>query len=40
GISPGVPGVYAHHPPDSRPLKSGNYGDESFFSRAPREFQV
>ncbi|ECG9303867.1 hypothetical protein XZ91_17570, partial [Salmonella enterica subsp. enterica serovar Typhimurium] len=39
-ISPGVPWVNALHAPVSLALKSGNFGDESFFIRAQREFQV
>ena len=37
-ISPGVPGVNALDKPVSLALKSGNFGDEAFFSRAQREF--
>ncbi|EHV4151629.1 NAD-binding protein [Salmonella enterica] len=39
-ISPGVPWVNALHAPVSLALKSGNFGDESFFIRAQREFQI
>ncbi|WP_348260450.1 nucleotide-binding domain containing protein, partial [Salmonella enterica] len=38
--SPGVPWVNALHAPVSLAPKSGNFGDESFFTRAQREFQV
>ena len=37
-ISPGVPWVNALDKPVSLALKSGNFGDEAFFSRAQREF--
>ncbi|ASG53655.1 MAG TPA: 3-oxo-tetronate kinase [Salmonella bongori] len=37
-ISPGVPWVNALHAPISLALKSGNFGDEAFFSRAQQEF--
>lgn len=39
-ISPGVPWVNALHAPISLALKSGNFGDEAFFSRAQKEFPV
>lgn len=39
-ISPGVPWVTALSQPVSLALKSGNFGDESFFSRAQQEFPV
>ncbi|EGN2451080.1 four-carbon acid sugar kinase family protein [Salmonella enterica] len=38
-ISSGVPWVNALDKPVSLALKSGNFGDEAFFSRAQREFQ-
>lgn len=38
-ISAGVPWVNALDKPVSLALKSGNFGDEAFFSRAQREFQ-
>ena len=37
-ISPGVPWVKSVTQPISLALKSGNFGDEHFFSRAQREF--
>ena len=37
-ISPGVPWVNALDKPVSLALKSGNFGDDAFFSRAQREF--
>lgn len=39
-ISPGVPWVKARNKPVSLALKSGNFGDEAFFSRAQQEFPV
>ncbi|ECG8591016.1 3-oxo-tetronate kinase [Salmonella enterica subsp. salamae] len=39
-ISPGVPWVKALHAPISLALKSGNFGDEAFFSRAQQEFPL
>ncbi|MGL4723412.1 MAG: 3-oxo-tetronate kinase [Scandinavium sp.] len=39
-ISPGVPWVKALNQPVSLALKSGNFGDEAFFSRAQQEFPV
>ncbi|HFZ8995443.1 TPA: 3-oxo-tetronate kinase [Citrobacter freundii] len=39
-ISPGVPWVNALNAPISLALKSGNFGDESFFSRAQQEFPL
>ncbi|HHH3292145.1 TPA: four-carbon acid sugar kinase family protein, partial [Escherichia coli] len=35
---PGVPWVNALDKPVSLALKSGNFGDDAFFSRAQREF--
>ncbi|MGT9448836.1 nucleotide-binding domain containing protein, partial [Escherichia coli] len=37
-ISPSVPWVNALDKPVSLALKSGNFGDDAFFSRAQREF--
>ncbi|MDY4377122.1 3-oxo-tetronate kinase [Pectobacterium brasiliense] len=37
-ISPGVPWVRSTNHPLSLALKSGNFGDEDFFSRAQKEF--
>ncbi|HEJ7008913.1 TPA: hypothetical protein SMF37_003218, partial [Serratia marcescens] len=39
-ISPGVPWVRASDRAISLALKSGNFGDEAFFTRAQTEFPV
>lgn len=39
-ISPGVPWVRAVDQPISLALKSGNFGDEAFFTRAQKEFSA